>query len=266
MPLLDKTYIQTQLHQHGLSLPFRVHIFSSIDSTNQYLKTLPKECPLEICCAETQTQGRGRWQRTWHSPDVENIYCSVRWHYDVPNIPHLSTLGLVVALSITNTLTRSQIPDLSIKWPNDILWHGKKLCGILIESHMDPQGMLAVVIGFGINVNIQPHDPRWQNKIEQPWCSLREITGRSFDRNPLLVDLLIDLIDHLQQHGHSGFALFKAIWEQWDHLRGKMVTAVHMGKEITGIVLGISDQGELMIEDNQQIHYIRSGETTLQRV
>jgi BirA family biotin operon repressor/biotin-[acetyl-CoA-carboxylase] ligase len=82
--LLDEQRMAEHLVVHNLATPFNLHLFTSIDSTNRFLKDLPVSNRLDVCCAEIQTQGRGRFGRQWHSPFGENIYCSSRWdlNYD----------------------------------------------------------------------------------------------------------------------------------------------------------------------------------------
>jgi BirA family biotin operon repressor/biotin-[acetyl-CoA-carboxylase] ligase len=268
MSLLDSGLIQQQLISNGFPEPFGLHILETINSTNDYLKTRPKHHPIEICCAETQTQGRGRMNRQWHSPNAENIYCSVRRYVSPQVIPRLSGLSLVTAIAIMDTLTSWQINDgVGIKWPNDIVWQNKKLGGVLIESYQDPAGNnenLAIIIGIGLNVNIQAQNPLWRSKVSRPWCSLFDITGHAIDRNLLLADLMIRLDRHIQQFLSDGLLAFKRAWERWDYLRGKEITLSQFDKIVTGISEGITQDGELIIvDDEQHMHVFSSGETTI---
>ncbi len=160
--------IQQQLSTTPFNKPINIHVLDTVDSTNRFLKDLPASDDIDVCCAETQTQGRGRFGRSWHSPYGENIYCSIRWRFDC-DFSKLSGSSLVVSLAVLAAL-KDISPEIRIKWPNDLLWHGKKLCGSLIEV----VGQSDVVIGIGINVNAIPND--------QSWCSLYEITGQHDDR------------------------------------------------------------------------------------
>src|SRR5690606_12851590 len=104
-----------------------------LDSTNRFLKDLPTKKILSICCTEMQTSGQGRFGRKWHSPYAENIYCSSLWTLPC-SLSQLSGLSLIISLSLVHMLSENHIHDnIAIKWPNDILWKGKKLAGILIE-------------------------------------------------------------------------------------------------------------------------------------
>jgi BirA family biotin operon repressor/biotin-[acetyl-CoA-carboxylase] ligase len=115
--ILDESIIR----QH--CLPFFTHalpqlvVRSSIDSTNQYLKDLPVSSAVILCCADTQTNGRGRLGRTWYSPAGVNIYCSIRWHLRLP-LSKLPAISLIVALAILDAFkTLHMDADIQIKWP-----------------------------------------------------------------------------------------------------------------------------------------------------
>ena len=265
MPLLDDTQIAQQLRRQRFPEPFGLHVFSTIDSTNHYLKTLSKQYPIDLCCAEMQTRGRGRLNREWYSPNAENIYCSMRRYIDKTAVATLSALSLVTAIAMMQTLTTWQISDnIAIKWPNDIVWQHKKLGGILIESFQDPGGDVALIIGMGLNVNIQPDDPLWQSKIQRPWCSLYEITGQPIDRNPLLADILLQLNHSIEQFLAEGFLPFQQAWNRWDYLRGKHITLVQFDNTLTGIAQGVTEKGELIIlDETHHTHVISSGEATI---
>ena len=265
MPLLDSRHIQQQLRRKGLPEPFGLHLFASIDSTNQYLKTLPKHHPIEVCVAEMQTQGRGRLNREWYSPNAENIYCSMRRYVNDSAHSRLSGLSLVTAIAIMNTLTTWKISDnIGIKWPNDIVWQNKKLGGVLIESYHDSNETLAIIIGIGLNVNIPPDDPIWHSKIQRPWCSLFEITGHPIDRNLFLADLMTQLDRDIAEFLSEGLLPFKEAWDRWDYLRGKEITLLQFNKDITGTAEGITHNGALIVtDDRQHSHVFSSGEVTI---
>jgi len=127
---LDENSIRSHIKPTEINQPLYFHLLNTIHSTNRFLKEIPSSEGITICCTEKQTQGRGRFGRTWHSPFGENIYFSARWHVQC-ELSCLSGLSLVVSLAVLNTLNELGLTDnLSIKWPNDILWHEKKLIGL----------------------------------------------------------------------------------------------------------------------------------------
>lgn len=287
--LLDKQSIQQSLNQAGFQERIELYVLESVDSTNRYVKDLPPSEELELCCAETQTQGRGRFQRNWFSPHAENIYCSIRWHFPNPS-NMLSTLSLVISLAILETLQSQFIPSvarnfsnpenlsspapqdegrdnpnlISIKWPNDLLWQDKKLCGILLETFQHPTIGLSVIIGIGLNVNSDSKAHRSENAPLKPWCSLYDITQNTIDRNKLIAQLLIHIHRYITQFKKAGFAPFLSQWQASDCLQGKTVEILQGNQIIRGVAQGINTEGELLVLDqNHVLWQIASGEASV---
>lgn len=256
---LSKQLIENQL-QHRLSQPFDLHLFASIDSTNAYLKSYVPNQGLTCCLAETQTAGRGRFQRYWHSPFGENIYCSVALQLE-SDLSRLSGLSLIVSLAIYEVLQSYTSESIFIKWPNDLLWNHKKLAGVLIEMTAEGHGYVDLIIGMGININSITTP---QKKITKPWCSLRDMTQKSFDRNLIVVALIEVLDSYLQQFLAKGFVAFQDKWNALDYLHQKKLTVSRPNGVISGKGCGVNDLGLLMIEDSAGItHAISSGEATI---
>lgn len=105
-------------------------VFDEINSTNAYLlehyQTFEQG---SVCLAETQTAGRGRRGRTWFSPESQNLYFSILWHYKQEELDNLPALSLVVSLIIAEALQAQNVQDIQIKWPNDVYYQGKKWVG-----------------------------------------------------------------------------------------------------------------------------------------
>jgi BirA family biotin operon repressor/biotin-[acetyl-CoA-carboxylase] ligase len=119
---LSKAEIQSHLQ---LNEPVILHVLDTVDSTNRFLKDQPSVNGIQLCCAESQTAGRGRFGRVWHSPYGENLYFSVRFQIK-GELSQWSGLSLVVSLAVIASLKMLGVDaPLSVKWPNDILWKGK---------------------------------------------------------------------------------------------------------------------------------------------
>jgi BirA family biotin operon repressor/biotin-[acetyl-CoA-carboxylase] ligase len=225
------------------------HVFKSIDSTNQYLKKLPEDRQTHVCRADMQSQGRGRFQRHWESPDSGNLYLSVRYPFS-GNIADLNGFSLVVSLSLLKALKKSGISaPIFIKWPNDLLWQERKLAGILVESIPN-----AIIIGIGLNIAT----------ANQSGCCLSDISETSLDRahieNILLKQLTEDFILFQQQ----GFVRFQSSWLEHHYLQNKAVIIHQPLGLLHGVVQGVSDQGHLiLLDNNQQTHLISAGEASL---
>lgn len=167
--------------------------FESVDSTNNWLKAHAKSLdPQKITCliADVQTAGRGCYARQWISKKG-NLQMSLFFSMKLENplLPHAAQL---LTFSAAQILKAEQVP-IQIKWPNDLLIDGKKLCGVLAET-IQLDGQLGVIIGLGMNVNASV-------QADQPTTSLIEATGRNWDLNDLSAkiiaqfqkDLLLDL-------------------------------------------------------------------------
>jgi BirA family biotin operon repressor/biotin-[acetyl-CoA-carboxylase] ligase len=247
----------------GFKHKHNIQTFTEVDSTNRYLKELPPGSQIDICCAEIQTHGRGSFGRQWHSPFGDNIYCSSRWNLQC-DLAKLSGLSLITSLAVLASLKQlNQNKEIKIKWPNDILWNDKKLCGSLIEIIAETNGNAQVIIGIGLNVNL---DPSSIMPFDRPWCSLYEIHKSQFDRNLIIANLLVHLEAYLDQFLNSDLSHFMPEWNQVDCLYDQEITVSHSTGNLTGIAKGINPLGQLILRDNQgDIHYLSSGDTTLNR-
>ena len=134
-----------------------IHL-DEVDSTNTYLKTLPRDPqkPFVAVMADFQTAGRGQRGNTWQSARGQNLLCSIRHHPTFIRPDEQFVLSQLVALAITDVvaeLVPEAAADLRIKWPNDIYWRDRKLCGILIEYELSTTAIEQAIIGFGLNVH-----------------------------------------------------------------------------------------------------------------
>jgi BirA family biotin operon repressor/biotin-[acetyl-CoA-carboxylase] ligase len=258
---LDKQKIQQLLNAHSFSHQVNLHLFPTLDSTNRFLKEYPP-CPsIEVCCAETQTQGRGRFGKHWYSPFGENIYCSTRWHLPC-DLSKLSGLSLIASLAIMTTLRDFSVQkDIRIKWPNDLLWQDRKLCGSLIELVNANPHSTDVIIGVGLNVN---SETQYHTIPDKPWCSLSEIMKKKFDRNALIAQLVWHLDQHLNLCIEHGFTKFMQPWKEHDYLRGKAITVSHSNATLNGKCMGIDNLGHLLLMDHDgHLHQLAAGDTSI---
>ncbi len=261
IPLNEQT-VRQHLSPRPCALPVHFHLLATVDSTNRFLKERPKTKAIEVCCAETQTQGRGRFGRHWHSPFGENIYCSIRQQIDT-DIYQLSGLSLVVSMAVWAALGAiSRDHHVLIKWPNDLLWRDQKLSGSLIEViSTSPGGYTDVVIGIGLNVNGAVHD---EPLIDKPWCSLYDITGQRYDRNILIAQIIIEVERHIQQLISHGFASFLPTWHPIDYLYHQYITVSQPTGTLSGLAHGVNEAGLLvLIDDAGTVHYLSSGDSSV---
>lgn len=183
---------EQELRKHSeLPATTPLYVLPSIDSTNTFLlKKIPAMTPA-FCLAETQTQGRGQQGRPWVSPKAQNIYLSYLTYTATP-LHQLQDMSIKVGEVLLNYLKTLELPELRLKWPNDILCKQQKLAGILVETKAH-QDLSALVIGIGLNVNMTDTS----ETINQAWTSLKKITGKTYDLNNIAADLIKILLTNL---------------------------------------------------------------------
>jgi len=163
--LLQSDAIKALLSPETHSMISSFEIYSTIASTHAYLLKVVKEqsSPGRVCFAEHQSAGKGRRGREWFSPFACNIYLSYLWQSQ-QSLFALSGLSLVVALGIIRALEAYGLEDLTVKWPNDIYWQGKKLAGVLLDVVGEAYGSSRVVVSLGLNLEMPENVG---NKIDQ---------------------------------------------------------------------------------------------------
>jgi BirA family transcriptional regulator, biotin operon repressor / biotin---[acetyl-CoA-carboxylase] ligase len=210
--------------------------------------------------ADTQSAGRGRLHREWHSPPGTSLYFSIILRPAVA--PALvAQLPMVAAVALLQALDR-HAPDIGagVKWPNDILVGGRKLCGILCESEAETDIVHHVIIGMGVNVNT----PEFPPELADVATSLRMETGGDASRPELLADVL------------SAFEGAYSSWLEAQNLEpflpflvdrslitNRTVTVQNVRGEIRGQVSGISAEGGLLLETAEGTVTVVSGDVTL---
>lgn len=238
------------------------------DSTNAVLLRLePGYRHAHVVLAESQTRGRGRRQRAWHSPPGGNIYLSLGWRFNTATA-HLSTLPLAAAVCLCRALERAGLRAHGIKWPNDILVGGAKLAGILVETQGAPGAQLLAVIGIGLNVRM-PAPPAGMpaGVIDRPWTDLASQLPpewRGINRNELSALLLDELLPGMEHYAADGFAPFRKEWKQRDLLAGRRVVIEGNGMAHSGIALGIDDSGGLCVDlDEFGVQVLHAAEVSI---
>lgn len=252
---LDHTYIAENLSSEIQHYP--LIILETVDSTNQY--ALIQADTALTCLAEYQTQGRGRQGRQWISPYASGLCLSIKQRYSDLIYP-LSGLNIALAVTVARTLQQFGIPEIQIKWPNDIQWRNRKLAGLLLESRCLTYQCYDVVIGIGINVKMP-----LQSKvaIDQLWVDLYTITGKTLSRNQLAVQLINQCWHTLLTYPQSGLTNFLPIWQTFDVLYGRQIT-LHTPKEsVVGVAQGINMEGALILQLNDQKRYFNDGSVAL---
>ncbi|WP_458378743.1 bifunctional biotin--[acetyl-CoA-carboxylase] ligase/biotin operon repressor BirA [Pseudomonas chlororaphis] len=247
------------IYEQSKDCPWAVLAFDSVDSTNaEALRAVERGVPAPfLVLAERQTAGRGRRGRKWVSPFAENVYYSLVLRID-GGMRQLEGLSLVVGLAVMQTLREFGIAGAGLKWPNDVLVGRKKIAGILLELVGDPADVCHVVLGVGINVNMQKTD-----EVDQQWTSMRLESGKQVDRNQLAARLSMMLKAYLERHQAQGFSSIQEEWEQNHLWQGNAVSLIAGVNKIDGVVMGIDQQGALRLEVDGVEKVYSGGELSL---
>ena len=215
--------------------------------------------------AERQTAGRGRRGRSWFSPFAGSLYLTVGWTY-AQGLAVLEGLSLMVGLTLVQALEGRGVTGLSLKWPNDVLWQGKKLAGVLVDVQGDPMGETQVAVGIGLNVRLSAGD----DHIGQPWVDLHAIMAAMNislpSRNALAASVLNELIPALALLEQKGFSVYREQWQAHDAYNGLDVAAEVGGEWIVGKARGINAQGAYQIDTESGRRIINGGDISLRSV
>ncbi len=258
--LLDQALILGQIEPQARNQLKNLVIEASLDSTNSALQRLPTtEQHGTAILAEHQTAGRGRLGRPWHSPAGGNLYMSLGWCFR-QSLAGLGCLPLVVALSAAQALTRSGMEKHRVKWPNDLMLDGKKLCGCLVEVQGSAREPSHAVLGVGINIRMPAEETAAE--ISQPWTDLSTHLP-DCSRNSLAALLLEELIVQLSLFAEKGFAPFMQQWEKMDGLKGHNVDVAAGNRMLHGIVTGIDQSGALLLDTGSEMLSLRVGEVSI---
>lgn len=227
-----------------------LHFFPTIDSTNTYAVKLAHEGVPEgtTVIADEQTGGKGRLGRTWVSPPGVNLYLSLILRPSVstgtaPQVNLLAAVAVAEAIRQVGGLTPA------IKWPNDVLVDGKKVCGILAEMQTEAGTLQSLVLGIGVNVNapLTAFPPELQDKAS----SLFLVGGRVIDRAAFTAALLTHLEKLYILWIEKGFPALRPAWEHYaSGLIGKQITVAALEGTIGGTVLGLDSDGALLLQSD----------------
>ena len=255
LTLLDPAEIEAKSSANS----WPAQVFDSIDSTNaEALRAIERgQAAPFLILAERQTAGRGRRGRKWVSPFAENLYYSLVLRIE-GGMRQLEGLSLVVGLAVMQALRNQGVSGVGLKWPNDLLVGQKKIAGILLELVGDPADVCHVVLGLGINVNMQAAD-----EVDQQWTSMRLESGKVFDRNLLVAELGVVLQAYLNRHQSEGFAAIHSEWEQNHVWQGRAVSLIAGVNRIDGVVAGIDSQGALRLQVDGVEKVFSGGELSL---
>lgn len=241
-----------------------IHL-EQIDSTNTEARRQAMQGIAEglVITAEKQTAGKGRRGRSWESPEGENLYFSMLLRPEVP-IDKTPMLTLIMALSVAKAVNKFCELDPLIKWPNDLVLSGKKICGILTEMHMSESQIEDVIVGTGINVNQE----LFSSELVDKATSLLLESNRKLDKKQLLEVVLVEFATLYETFLEVQDLSF--IQEEYNGRlvnRNKEVLVLEPGNEYQAVARGINSKGELLVvkEDGSE-EAVYAGEVSVRGI
>ena len=223
---------------------------NAIDSTNNYLKDLCKNTTVidgTLVVANKQTQGRGQMGAKWQSIQGQSLTFSVFKRFHGLHIKDQPSIAFAVSIAIKNTLEKLQIPQISIKWPNDIMSYSKKLCGVLIENQVEGSYVSSSVIGIGLNVNESKF-----SKLPQA-TSMRLTTGAIYDHAEIIELMATEIQGQMQLLQGENKRNLKSTYESSLFRRNMVSTFEDVeGNKFNGIISGVAASGELLVQKENE--------------
>ena len=261
--LMTEAEIKSLMHTEWVAK--EVLYFDTIDSTNTKAQELAeKGYPSgTLVVADKQESGKGRRGRSWVSPSGTGIFMTLMIKPDI-NPNNASMLTLVAALAVAKAITSVTGEKALIKWPNDIVINGKKVCGILTEMNAQFDYINHIVVGIGINV----HNESFPEEISQMASSLMiEAGGKRFHR----AQIIAETMSYFEQYYDTFLKTqdLSALVREYDELlvnRNKSVRVLDPKEPFDGKAMGITPKGELIVDTWESRKMVSSGEVSVRGI
>lgn len=255
---LDVDLLKEQLNTRTMG--GNIAYYDEVSSTNTIAHEFVRQGAAEgtLIIAESQTEGRGRMGKKWHSPKGTGIWMSLVLK---PRIPIYFTpqLTLLTAVALCRSIKRMTDTEIDIKWPNDLLIAGKKVCGILLESSAEDERLKYVVCGIGVSVNLQPAD--FPKELQPIATSLAIESGREVGREGLIAEFLKQFEDLYELYHTQGFGPIRTLWEALSITLNRPVTIRTAQGVIEGIATSLDESGALVVTQRDgQVTRVYSGD------
>ena len=261
--LMTEAEIKSLMHTEWVAK--EVLYFDTIDSTNTKAQELAEKGYQSgtLVVADKQESGKGRRGRSWVSPSGTGIFMTLMIKPDI-NPNNASMLTLVAALAVAKAITSVTGEEALIKWPNDIVVNGKKVCGILTEMNAQFDYINHIVVGIGINV----HNESFPEEISQMASSLMiEAGGKRFHR----AQIIAETMSYFEQYYDTFLKTqdLSALVREYDELlvnRNKSVRVLDPKEPFDGKAMGITPKGELIVDTWESRKLVSSGEVSVRGI
>ncbi|MFA6851144.1 MAG: biotin--[acetyl-CoA-carboxylase] ligase [Selenomonadaceae bacterium] len=238
-----------------------VKYYKSVLSTNNEAKKLAAQGAADgtIIVSEEQSTGRGRLSRGWYSPAGKGIWFTIilRPNFLPQEAPKCT---LMAAVALAKAVKKFGL-DVGIKWPNDILFEGKKLVGILTEMNAEMDRVNYIIIGMGINVNIARDD--FPDEIKDLATSFSIMKGERLPRLEILNELLYELEKLYETAQTDGFVPILEEWKKYSVTLGQEVNVIGINETFAGKAVDIDDDGALLVETTAGIRRVLAGDVSI---
>lgn len=224
----------------------KVAFFPLLDSTNEEAKRLAAAGAPEgtVVVSEQQQQGKGRIGRQWASPPKIGLWFTLILRPAVLPV-HAAQLTFVSAVAVCLALKEATGLPFTLKWPNDLILDGKKVCGILTELSAEIEKINFIVVGIGINVNQKQED--WPSELRNMAVSLQIAAGRTFHRAAILQVILAKYEELYHNYLQNGFAPILQAWRELNSTLGQEVVVKSPEGSFVGRAEDVNADGCLLV-------------------
>ena len=255
-----------QAHLAGRAKTPNLITLERVDSTNTEAErhlAAGSRTPLVILARE-QTQGRGRRGRVWHSPPAGNLYSTFVFRPKLEPA-RLQDFTLWMGLNVCELIANFCSIEPGLKWPNDVLFNGRKVGGMLTEARIDAEEVHDLVFGLGLNLNGRAAD--LPKELQKSATSLAEAAGAPVDVNRFAAALIGRVLSACNRFVEDDYRdKFAELWQRFDVLRGQPVSVTQGTRTIAGTATGIDAEGSLIVRTTAgRTERFRAGEVTLSR-
>ncbi len=258
----DKLYAwEIERHCETTVIGKKIIYKDELDSTNAFAFKLALAGEAEGTCiiAETQDAGKGRLGRKWFSPVGKNLYISIvlRPHIPPSNVYPVTFLS---SLAVYDTIKALTDTEPTLKWPNDVLVEGRKICGTLLELSTEADLVRFVIVGIGLNINMEENE--LDEEIKDKATSLFILTKKPFERSRVCGILLTNIERYYSIFLEKGPEGICSIWEERANIRGKHLEITQMGEIYRGISEGIDRDGSILLTIDGKTKKIIAGDVS----
>ena len=218
---------------------------NAIDSTNDYLKNLLDKKPVinyTVVTANFQNKGKGQMGGFWESEAGKNLICSVYLSNSIIKLSNQFVINIIVCLAIKKSLHKFNIPQLSVKWPNDIMSGSSKICGVLIENIIKNSSIQDIIIGIGLNVN------QTVFKNSPNATSIKKINGNFYNTDEILFEIISNIKFYYTFLEKDNLSYLYKLYEK-NLYRVNKVSMFRLAdkKLVSGLISGVNEFGMLKI-------------------